>query len=178
MLGKYAQDQILCVDALTYADNLETMAAVMDNPNFKFIKADIADRETIYSNYNVIASINAAGYDMSTGKSGGLFVMGGVEYCAPNANGFFGILKDGTAMIGTTAEYYERKEQGMVIEGIAGFGATLVKAGKITVSHSDSFTNERASCAAIGITKTGKNEEAVRISGPPLHKRNGHTELY
>ena len=49
MLKEHPQDDILCVDALTYAGNMETLAPVMDNPHFKFIKADIADREEIYS---------------------------------------------------------------------------------------------------------------------------------
>lgn len=49
MLKEHPQDDILCVDALTYAGNMETLAPVMDNPHFKFIKADIADREAIYS---------------------------------------------------------------------------------------------------------------------------------
>ena len=40
---------LICVDNLTYAGNLETLASVMDDPHFTFIKADIADRETIYS---------------------------------------------------------------------------------------------------------------------------------
>ena len=48
MLKEHPQDDILCVDALTYAGNMETLAPVMDNPHFKFIKADIADREAIY----------------------------------------------------------------------------------------------------------------------------------
>lgn len=49
MLKEHPQDDILCVDALTYAGNMETLAPVMDNPYFKFIKADIADREAIYN---------------------------------------------------------------------------------------------------------------------------------
>ena len=40
---------LVCVDNLTYAGNLQTLASVMDDPHFTFIKADIADRETIYS---------------------------------------------------------------------------------------------------------------------------------
>ena len=44
MLKEHPQDDILCVDALTYAGNMETLAPVMGNPHFKFIKADIADR--------------------------------------------------------------------------------------------------------------------------------------
>ena len=49
MLKEHPQDDILCVDALTYAGNMETLAPVMDNPHFKFIKANIADREAIYN---------------------------------------------------------------------------------------------------------------------------------
>jgi len=48
MLGKYNADEIICLDNLTYAGNMETVAPAMDNPNFKFIKADIADRTAIY----------------------------------------------------------------------------------------------------------------------------------
>lgn len=48
MTKKYPEDRILCIDKLTYAGNLETLASIMDKPNFKFFQADIADRETIY----------------------------------------------------------------------------------------------------------------------------------
>ena len=107
-------------------------------------------------NYTVVAATNGAAYNMTTGEPRGLLVMGGVEYHAPDSNGFFGILKDGTAVIGSTEEYYELKEQGLVMEGIAGFGATLVKDGKIVVSYSPGYTGDRASRTAVGITKTGK----------------------
>jgi len=33
---------------LTYAGNMETLSSVMEKPNFKFIKADIADRTAVY----------------------------------------------------------------------------------------------------------------------------------
>jgi dTDP-glucose 4,6-dehydratase len=49
MLAKYRNYKIVCLDALTYAGNMETLADVMDNPNFTFIKGDIADRETVYT---------------------------------------------------------------------------------------------------------------------------------
>lgn len=48
MLNKYNDYKIICLDALTYAGNMETLEPVKDNPNFKFYKADIADREAIY----------------------------------------------------------------------------------------------------------------------------------
>ena len=48
MLKKYKDYRIICLDALTYAGNLETLKDVMDNPNFRFAKGDIADREFVY----------------------------------------------------------------------------------------------------------------------------------
>ncbi|QHI73920.1 dTDP-glucose 4,6-dehydratase [Aminipila terrae] len=48
MMNKHKGYKILCVDALTYAGNMETLAPVKDSPNFTFIKADIADRTAIY----------------------------------------------------------------------------------------------------------------------------------
>lgn len=46
-LENHPDDEIVVVDALTYAGNLETLQPVMDNPHFKFYKADIADAEAI-----------------------------------------------------------------------------------------------------------------------------------
>lgn len=48
MLKKYSSYKIICLDLLTYAGNMETLAPVMDNPNFTFVKGDIADREFVY----------------------------------------------------------------------------------------------------------------------------------
>ena len=49
MLKKYPNYRIVCLDKLTYAGNLSTLAPVMDNPNFRFVKADICDREGVYT---------------------------------------------------------------------------------------------------------------------------------
>ena len=48
MREKHPDYELVCLDKLTYAGNLETLASVMDQPNFKFIRADIADREAVY----------------------------------------------------------------------------------------------------------------------------------
>ena len=40
-------DRIVCLDKLTYAGNLSTLASVMDKPNFRFVRADICDREAV-----------------------------------------------------------------------------------------------------------------------------------
>ncbi len=40
-------DRIVCLDKLTYAGNLSTLASVMNEPNFRFVRADICDREAV-----------------------------------------------------------------------------------------------------------------------------------
>jgi len=49
MLDKYPDYKIICLDTLTYAGNMETLADAMKNPQFTFVKGDIADRETVYT---------------------------------------------------------------------------------------------------------------------------------
>lgn len=46
-LKNHPNDRIICLDKLTYAGNLETLEAVMSLPNFRFVRADIADRNAI-----------------------------------------------------------------------------------------------------------------------------------
>ena len=48
MREKHPDYQLICLDKLTYAGNLATLKPVMEDPNFKFIRADIADREAVY----------------------------------------------------------------------------------------------------------------------------------
>ena len=48
MLQKYPEDKIVCVDKLTYAGNIATLEKAMQNPQFKFYKTDITDRQGIY----------------------------------------------------------------------------------------------------------------------------------
>jgi len=47
-LKNHSEDRIVCLDKLTYAGNLSTLKDVMDNKNFRFVKADICDREAVY----------------------------------------------------------------------------------------------------------------------------------
>lgn len=48
MLEHHPEDRIVCVDKLTYAGNLSTLAPVMERENFRFVRADICDREAVY----------------------------------------------------------------------------------------------------------------------------------
>lgn len=49
MLDKYKDYKIICLDKLTYAGNMETLSTAMPNGNFTFVKADITDRDAVYS---------------------------------------------------------------------------------------------------------------------------------
>ncbi len=49
MLKGHPEDRVVCLDKLTYAGNLSTLEPVMSNPNFRFVKADICDREAVYA---------------------------------------------------------------------------------------------------------------------------------
>lgn len=46
-LKEHPEDRVVCIDKLTYAGNLSTLAPVMNNPNFRFCKLDICDREGV-----------------------------------------------------------------------------------------------------------------------------------
>lgn len=48
MRKSHPDDELLCMDKLTYAGNLQTLQSVMEDPKFKFIRADIADRKAVY----------------------------------------------------------------------------------------------------------------------------------
>ena len=47
-LREHPEDQIVCYDALTYAGNLATLDEAQGNPQFSFVRGDIADRAAVY----------------------------------------------------------------------------------------------------------------------------------
>ena len=48
MLNEHPDYEIVCLDLLTYAGNLETLEDAMKNPKFKFVKGDITDRPFVF----------------------------------------------------------------------------------------------------------------------------------
>lgn len=46
-LEHHKEDRIVCLDSLTYAGNLATLNDAMKRENFRFVKADITDREAV-----------------------------------------------------------------------------------------------------------------------------------
>jgi dTDP-glucose 4,6-dehydratase len=60
---KYPEYRIINLDKLTYAGNLENLRDIENNPNYKFIKGDIADRKIvgeIFKSRKVDAVVNFA----------------------------------------------------------------------------------------------------------------------
>jgi len=112
------------------------------------------DSPLYIENFNVIASTNADGYDMTgdnRGEPGGLLVMDGEEIYPIKANGFFGITKEGKAVIGSSKEYNEIY-RGQMAEAVGGFGTRLVEDGKIATTARGSYHSR----TAVGITGSGK----------------------
>lgn len=63
MLGRYPYHRIINVDALTYAGNLDNLTDIADCPNYKFVKADIRDRQVmdeLFDRYDIDAVVNIA----------------------------------------------------------------------------------------------------------------------
>ena len=129
------------------------MQRVIDQANKAQEKYGNPESEKYIENYNAIASINGAGYDMYTGEPSGILVMNGTIYHPIDSHGFFGILDDGTAMIGTMEQYnaLQAERSGRVKEAIATFG-DLIRDGEIVATD----YSDRASRTAVGITATGK----------------------
>lgn len=47
MLSNHLDYNIVCLDKLTYAGNLSTLESALKNPNFTFVKGDIADKDFV-----------------------------------------------------------------------------------------------------------------------------------
>lgn len=79
MTNTYPEDQIVVLDALTYAGNLETLEPIMDKPNFQFIKGDIRDRAFINDlfakeKFDVVVNFAAESHVDRSIENPGLFV--------------------------------------------------------------------------------------------------------
>ena len=46
-LEKHPEDRIVCIDSLTYAGNMATLDEAMKNDHFRFVKADITDKDAV-----------------------------------------------------------------------------------------------------------------------------------
>ncbi len=49
MVNKYPDYDFVCLDALTYAGNYENLSSILNKENFKFVKMNITDRESVFT---------------------------------------------------------------------------------------------------------------------------------
>ena len=76
MLEKHPVDRVVCVDKLTYAGNLSTLAEALKHSNFRFVRADICDQVAIRKVFeeerpDVVVNFAAESHvDRSLGYSG------------------------------------------------------------------------------------------------------------
>ena len=47
-LKDHPEDRIVCLDKLTYAGNMETLKEAVENPQFRFVRGDICDRDAVF----------------------------------------------------------------------------------------------------------------------------------
>ena len=52
VIEKYPMDEVVCLDALTYAGNLENLNDIIGNEKFNFIKGNICDEELVDNLFN------------------------------------------------------------------------------------------------------------------------------
>lgn len=79
MLDKYPDYKIVCLDALTYAGNLETLESIMNNSNFDFIKGDITDRDLVFKlfekeNFDIVVNFAAESHVDRSIEDPGIFL--------------------------------------------------------------------------------------------------------
>ena len=79
MVNKYPDYQIVNLDLLTYAGNLETLKPVEDKPNYKFVKGDIADEAFIMDlfekeKFDVVVNFAAESHVDRSIEDPGIFV--------------------------------------------------------------------------------------------------------
>ncbi len=104
-------------------------------------------------NYNVVAGVNGDFFNMSTGKPSGALVMEGVPYHPANGRCFFAVLKDGTPVIGTGADWAAIADN---VQEAVGGSEVIVRDGEICTAKSANYKNNRASRTAVGITADGQ----------------------
>ena len=104
-------------------------------------------------NYSAVVGINGDFYNMSNGWPSGALVMEGVEYNGVGSENFFGILKNGTPIIGGKEEWNAHK--GEIKEAI-GTNIWLVKDGKIAITNTSNYYTQRAPRSCVGITYDGR----------------------
>lgn len=78
-LEHHPEDQILCLDSLTYAGNIATLRGAMERPALRFVRGDITDRETVFAVFadyrpDIVVNFAAESHVDRSIKDPGLFL--------------------------------------------------------------------------------------------------------
>ena len=78
-LEHHPEDQILCLDSLTYAGNITTLRGAMERPAMGFVRGDIMDRETVFAVFadyrpDIVVNFAAESHVDRSIKDPGLFL--------------------------------------------------------------------------------------------------------
>ena len=109
--------------------------------------------ELYIENYNVVLGTNADFFNMSTGAPSGALVMEGVHYNSGKNANFFAVLDDGTPIIGAPSDWATYEDR--IVEAVGG-SIFLVRDGKLAVTATSNYYNDRASRTCIGIREDGQ----------------------
>ena len=79
LLGNRPDCHITCLDALTYAGNLETLKSVLEDSRLRFVHGDITDREAVYhlfgeENFDAVVNFAAESHVDRSIKNPDVFV--------------------------------------------------------------------------------------------------------
>ena len=79
MLQTHPDYELICLDKRTYAGNLKTLELVMEKANFKFLKADIADLQSVFDLFaaekpNVVVNFAAESHVDRSIENPGVFL--------------------------------------------------------------------------------------------------------
>ena len=78
-IDKHPEDDYVCLDALTYAGNYNNIKELEINPNYKFVKGDITDREFVdklfqKENFELVINFAAESHVDNSIKNPGIFI--------------------------------------------------------------------------------------------------------
>lgn len=119
-------------------DDLHIIANYKDNQCEEYgmqkVSEQVAATEAKHEgeDYRIVNATNATGFNMTTGRPTGVFVMEGVDYTPPGYNvtyPFFAVLKNGDTIIAPMSEY-DTTYKGQIQEAVAGF-KFLVRDGEV-----------------------------------------------
>jgi dTDP-glucose 4,6-dehydratase len=79
ILGKEDTEEVVCIDSLTYAGNYRNFESARNDPRFRFVKADITDREAVFDSFadnrcDIVINFAAESHVDLSIKNPGLFL--------------------------------------------------------------------------------------------------------